>query len=807
MNASPSAENVRKVEAPGEADGHLSRSRGGRWSWHPWSVAVLVGLVLIVVYFTLPAGSAAQSVGYNVIGLAAVVTMMAGVRLNRPVDRVIWWLFAAGTFLSVVADSVGTAYLAMGKDLPMPSVADVIYLASYPCFFVAVARLDRSVRGYSLRERHIDAAIIALGAFVISWQFLMGSYAHDSAIDALGKLTLMSYPIMDIALFYVVLSAMLFGLRREPVDRLIGLALGVMLAGDFAYDLLELHGAYTNGDVIDVTWLLNYVLLAVAALHPSMVAVGSRRRVATPPRRWWIVMVGSATTIVPIILLVTNATDAPIDLPVVAGVALLMAAIAAVRMTWSFDRLAERTSELRQRTESLQQALSQRDALEDDLRHQAFHDTLTGLANRALLQERTDHALRRASRDHASIALVMCDLDGFKSVNDSLGHPAGDLLLGRVAERLVSVVRPGDTVARLGGDEFAILLDGFGEPAAAVSIVERIIRVVREPADISGRLITVSASAGIRFATSRDSSDEMFRDADAAMYEAKSRGKNRYITFDPSMRSRAVERMRLASAFVGAIERGEFLLQFQPSFGLVDGRLTNFEALVRWQHPTLGLVAPDRFISLAEETGFIVPLGRWVLRTACMTAAAWPAAIDGTPTLSVNISASQFRDADLIRDVREALSASGLPPTRLVLEITEGMLINEPDRTVSVLNKLRRLGIRVGIDDFGTGYSSLSEVRQFSVDFVKIDKTFVDRVGDDDEFGRAITRSIVDLAHNFDLKTVAEGIEVASQRDALQRMGCDSGQGYLLSRPMDAGAAAALAARHIADRLAEPVLS
>jgi diguanylate cyclase (GGDEF)-like protein len=635
----------------------------------------------------------------------------------------------------------------------------------------------------------------------------MGSYAHDSAIDALGKLTLMSYPIMDIALFYVVLSAMLFGLRREPVDRLIGLALGVMLAGDFAYDLLELHGAYTNGDVIDVTWLLNYVLLAVAALHPSMVAVGSRRRVATPPRRWWIVMVGSATTIVPIILLVTDATDAPIDLPVVAGVALLMAAIAAVRMTWSFDRLAERTSELRQRTESLQQALSQRDALEDDLRHQAFHDTLTGLANRALLQERTDHALRRASRDHASIALVMCDLDGFKSVNDSLGHPAGDLLLGRVAERLVSVVRPGDTVARLGGDEFAILLDGFGEPAAAVSIVERIIRVVREPADISGRLITVSASAGIRFATSRDSSDEMFRDADAAMYEAKSRGKNRYITFDPSMRSRAVERMRLASAFVGAIERGEFLLQFQPSFGLVDGRLTNFEALVRWQHPTLGLVAPDRFISLAEETGFIVPLGRWVLRTACMTAAAWPAAIDGTPTLSVNISASQFRDADLIRDVREALSASGLPPTRLVLEITEGMLINEPDRTVSVLNKLRRLGIRVGIDDFGTGYSSLSEVRQFSVDFVKIDKTFVDRVGDDDEFGRAITRSIVDLAHNFDLKTVAEGIEVASQRDALQRMGCDSGQGYLLSRPMDAGAAAALAARHIANRLAEPVLS
>jgi len=339
-----------------------------------------------------------------------------------------------------------------------------------------------------------------------------------------------------------------------------------------------------------------------------------------------------------------------------------------------------------------------------------------------------------------------------------------------------------------------VLLDRVREREAGNAIAERIICALREPIDIAGKSITISASAGLRFGSGADGSEELLSDADAAMYEAKTHGKNRYLVFEASMRSRVVERTRFTMTFMGALDRGEFVLDYQPSFGLVDGRLHGFEALVRWQHPTLGLVPPERFIPLAEETGFILPLGRWVLETACLQAVTWPAAEDGSPAVSVNVSALQLGDGDLLADVRTALARSGLPATRLVLEITESMLVSDTDHTLAVLDELRRMGVRVGIDDFGTGYSSLSEVSRLPVDFVKIDKAFVDRVDDADGQGRAVIKSILDLAHSLDLTTVAEGIEVTTQRDALADMGCDNGEGYLLSHPIDARAATALAA-------------
>jgi diguanylate cyclase (GGDEF)-like protein/PAS domain S-box-containing protein len=428
--------------------------------------------------------------------------------------------------------------------------------------------------------------------------------------------------------------------------------------------------------------------------------------------------------------------------------------------------------------------------LESRLEHQAFHDPLTGLANRALFRDRVVHALAAGGRDGTRPAVIFLDLDDFKAV-DSLGHAAGDCLLAEVAARLLNATRGCDTVARLGGDEFAVLVATIGDATEADVVAERIVRTLARPITIGGREVVARASLGVAVATPADTADELLRNADLAMYHAKGRGKGTCAHFAAEMYEAIHERVALEGDLRQAIARDEFGLAYQPIVDLATGRVVGVEALARWVHPERGAVSPARFVPVAEESGLVLPLGRSVLAAACRQAAAWHQ--DGADDLyvAVNISGRQLEDPRFVDDVAAAVAGAGLDPHALLLEITEGVLMQDTAANLARLAELKALGVRLAIDDFGTGYSSLAYLQRFPVDVLKIDKSFVDGVHDGGSH-EALARTIIALGRTLSLSTVAEGVERAEQRAALLALGCTLGQGYLFSRPLPAAEVGAL---------------
>jgi diguanylate cyclase (GGDEF)-like protein len=426
----------------------------------------------------------------------------------------------------------------------------------------------------------------------------------------------------------------------------------------------------------------------------------------------------------------------------------------------------------------------------------ALYDPTTGLPNRELLSDRIAHALAgHRPDDEACIGVILLDLDRFKVVNETLGHIAGDRLLMAVGQRLINSLRPGDTVARFGGDEFALVLDPVADTAEAHRIAERIERELGEPFPLNDRDWFITASIGIALATpGRSTPDELLREAEIAMVRAKSNAGQRHFLFEPSMSDQTLERLDLENDLRRAIDREELRVHYQPIVSLVNGAVVGFEALVRWQHPSRGLVPPLAFIPMAEETGLIVPLGRWVLEAACRQAAIWNATHTGkgTPPLfvSVNLSARQFTQTDLVEDVRQTLARTGLGADALELEITESVLMDQSEAGIRALRDLRGLGVRLVLDDFGTGYSSLSYLKHLPLDTIKIDRTFV--AGIEETADRSIVDAVIALAHGLGIGVVAEGIETDEQADRLRELGCDLGQGYLFSRPVPAEQTAAL---------------
>jgi diguanylate cyclase (GGDEF)-like protein/PAS domain S-box-containing protein len=424
--------------------------------------------------------------------------------------------------------------------------------------------------------------------------------------------------------------------------------------------------------------------------------------------------------------------------------------------------------------------------LEQELRHQAFHDHLSGLANRALFNDRAEHALLRARRTGTEIAVMMIDLDGFKDVNDGLGHHAGDALLRTTADQLLGVARASDTVARLGGDEFAVLMEDLDGPVDALAAAERMRASLRDATTFENAEFAVTASIGVAISDPTSCVSDLLRDADIAMYSVKNNGKDADQLFEPWMRDQARERFQLQSELVGALDRREFTLFYQPSFELATGRLEGFEALVRWNHPNLGLVPPDKFIALAEESGLIVPLGRWVLQEATRQLGEWSRSLahDAQLTMAINVSARQMRDWRLPDDIHDAIDAAGVAPQRVVLEITESMLLHDPKEVAVVLRALKARGVRIAIDDFGTGYSSLSLLQDLPIDILKIDKAFVSPPEENETNGHKVLGAILTLAQTLGLRTVAEGVEQVDQAALLTARGCDIGQGFLWARPL-----------------------
>jgi diguanylate cyclase (GGDEF)-like protein/PAS domain S-box-containing protein len=432
------------------------------------------------------------------------------------------------------------------------------------------------------------------------------------------------------------------------------------------------------------------------------------------------------------------------------------------------------------------QDVTARNRLEGQLRHRAFHDALTQLANRSLFSDRIEHAIARQARAEATVAVVVGDLDGFKTINDSLGHTAGDQLLVAAAQRLQNQLRPGDTAARLGGDEFAVLLEDVAGVDEVESLAGRLLDVFTEPYSIAGKQLLVTASLGVAMNRPGDGAEELVRNADMAMYLAKSAGKACYRVYEPEMHDAALARLDLEAELRQALRAGEFVVHYQPTVHLASGEVRGFEALVRWEHPERGLLPPSHFIPLAEETGMIVELGRWVLGQACTQTRMWQLEHPELDLgVSVNLSPRQFRDPRLIDDVAAVLVGSGLDAPGLTLEITESVLVDERGPAVGCLHALKALGVKVALDDFGTGYSSLGRLRELPIDVLKIDKGFVDGVAHDAE-SRGLVEAILQMADTLGLDTIAEGVEDARQAERLLGLGSGLVQGYLYSHPLPA---------------------
>ena len=449
---------------------------------------------------------------------------------------------------------------------------------------------------------------------------------------------------------------------------------------------------------------------------------------------------------------------------------------------------------LRAAANVLAEAIQSRNA-QEMIRHQAFHDGLTGLPNRRLVLDRGEQMLARGRRQHAPVAVLIVDVDGFKYVNDTFGHAAGDALLQTIAARLSSVVREVDTIGRLGGDEFVLLLDSLTLDAAPEIAAERVLEVVRQPIELDqqpDRPVSISASIGIALGQD-ETIDQLLQGADLALYQAKDTGKNRHVLFESSMQTVAQDRLLLELDLSEALEADQLFLLYQPTFDLRTETVSGVEALLRWRHPSRGVLAPDRFIAIAEDTGMIVPIGRWVLQRACQQAADWHKQLHKIG-IAVNVSARQLDQDGLLDDVADALAASGLDPQTLTLEITETTLMRNPEDTARRLGLLKHLGVRVAIDDFGTGYSSLGHLRQFPVDALKIDRSFISGIGSSPQ-STVLIHTLVLLGKALNLETVGEGIEQRSQLRTLQGEDCDIGQGFLLARPLEIDAVERLLTR------------
>ena len=485
------------------------------------------------------------------------------------------------------------------------------------------------------------------------------------------------------------------------------------------------------------------------------------------------------------------------DISQVALIGLAVAAALATGAAIAIGLLARRTSRLQalldQRNEELARAnrciaddAVARSVSEQRIHHIAQHDVLTGLPSRSLLQDRLGLAISDSERSGQPLWVMLIDLDRFKYVNDSMGHKAGDVLLMTIAARLRSAINDNDTVARLSGDEFVVIMSQQGGQRLGPMLVQQLMDSVAQPVLLGTKEYSVTCSIGVAvFPSAGALADSLIEHADIAMYSAKKLGRNNFQFYTPAMNDEAQERVRIESALRKALERDEFVLHYQPQVDLASGKIIGMEALIRWQHPELGMVPPMRFISVAEDTGLIVPIGAWVMRTACLQNRAWHDAGLGQLRVAVNLSARQFASNDLLDNISAVLDESGLDPHCLEIELTESLFMSDVSLAVELLHNMKALGVNLSIDDFGTGYSSLSYLSRFPIDVLKIDRSFVTNITRDAN-DAALVASIINLAHNLKLSVIAEGVETEEQLDYLRSHGCDEMQGYYVSRPLPA---------------------
>jgi diguanylate cyclase len=742
---------------------------------HPasWFVYLTAGVGAIVVYYALPRAGVGQAILLTVLnGTASVAAYRAAARTHGQ-TRVVWVALGVSMTFATLANGPYYGLSLIGHPLPFPSAIDALFLLTYPCYAVALIALVKQHRERDRSGDALDSAILIVGGASLMWQFVIAPVVHASGLPLLAHAVSTMYPVMDLVVFAMLVRFAVATTQRTKATYILLASFSLLLASDVVYALGLAAGTYTFGGLTDGLWMASYLLIGVAALHPS--AREFRQSTGPASRRMSrgrLAFLCAAVLAGPVL-----AIGHPKELVAVAAAAAVSFGLVMVRMTGLNRQLASAGAELNTR---------------------ASTDSLTGLANRSAFADRLQAALATDERRAGTLAVLFIDLDDFKDVNDSLGHAAGDELLRVTAQRLDHTIRPGDLVARLGGDEFAILLDGIPDARLAFAVAERVVTALREPAVIGDGPVQVGASVGMAMRREDSTLDALMRDADFAMYAAKAKGKNRVEHYDADLQDLAVERQAFRAELGGAVERGELVVEYQPVVDLETGELVGLEALVRWLHATRGLLPPSAFIELAEDTGAIIGIGASVMETAARQLRQWQQRYN-LPKLwmSVNVSVRQLDVLEFADNVDNVLRAAGIDPTTFVLEVTESVLADPDGGAAGTLAALRGSRVRVALDDFGTGYSSISYLRQLPVDILKIDRSFVSGRAAGTGVDDVLLEAIVAMGQTLRLDVIPEGIETLEQLVRLRAAGCRIGQGFLFSRPVSAEAIEVLLAAPI----------
>ncbi len=719
---------------------------------HVWMLYAAVGAAAILIYYLLPKAGLAQAILLTTANGSAVVAALRAALLTSRLNRLVWIALAASMALSTLANGPYYLYpLITGHPVQFPGPVDILWLLTYPCYVVALLAIGKQRRGGHQGDL-LDAAIMTVAGGTLMWLFVIGPSIRAPGESVFAHMVSAAYPTMDLMVFAVLVRLSLSGLNRSGASRLLVASFVALLSADLVYAVGILNGSYAFGGPTDGLWMASYMLIGIAATHPSartFPRLPSTSHVQVNKSR--LASLCLAVLVGPVLL----AFDGK-DVAIVAAASALSFLLVMARMTGLNWSLA---------------------ALGVELEEQATTDALTGLLNRSAFNHEIAAALKES---HERVGMLMIDLDDFKRVNDLAGHSSGDAVLVEVARRMRRIGRSTDVMARLGGDEFAVLVTGQTDPTR---LGERLIEALGVRFLVGGRTFSIGASVGFVMARAGMEPELLTQEADIAMYAAKDRGKNRLVAFMPSMYTDIVDEQDFAHELEVALDRNEIRLEYQPIVRLADGAIVGYEALARWTHPRLGEVPPNRFIPVAEVSGVILAIGRWVLRTALHDLTR----IDVTPasalTMNVNVSAVQLLEPAFAYEVGTALEKAGVSGDHLVLEITEGAFIDEKSIAGDQLRELRALGIRISVDDFGTGYSSLAYLQRLPVEELKIASLFVEGIDQGHAEGSA-ARAIIRMCDALSLRCIAEGVTRVEQIAPLREAGCEFAQGYYFGRPI-----------------------
>jgi len=718
--------------------------------------ALVVAAILVAATNVVFADTHLARVCYEVTaGVAILVIWRAQRRAGG--GRRVWLPLAVGLTCWYAGDLLWDSYAFFGRERPAVSIADVWYLAGYPALAAGIGRIVACRAPGQHREGLLDGLAFAAAAAVASWHFLI--LPNTEGASVVQAVVGGAYPMGDLLLLAAASWLVLTPGRRGTPTAMVVSFLVVTLVADVAYTVIPLHRPGASLAPFDAVYLLSYVMLAFAATHPD----ADELTEAAPPSSHRmhparVVLLGVALVTAPLVAILSTKGSS-----VGGRVLLVCASVACVSLVLARFTIAVR----------------QREAAHEELARRASRDELTGLFNRSVLMDRAARTLEHARRTGRLVGVLYIDIDRFKAVNDTWGHEVGDAVLRETARRLRAAVRDADTIARVGGDEFVVVLHEVAGLAEVEAAAERIRELLAAPVEIGTVTATLSASVGLTIGPGSSEVERLLRDADVAMYRAKQRGRNRTERYDEALHGLLARRAEIEAGLRRAVAADELCVHFQPVVGAIDGTVHGFEALIRWRRPGVGVVDAGSFIDIAEESGLVVPIGKWVLDAACRQVARWNAETPHLPPLwvAVNVSPRQFAAGDFAESVERALVVADVRPEHLVLEITESMLVDDVDHTTRQLERLGALGVRIAVDDFGTGYSALAYLRQFPIDIVKLDRHFLQEI-DAVAARSTMVGAVIELAHALGHEVVAEGVEEAHQADVLAQMGCDFAQGF-----------------------------